>query len=89
MRMEVRVLLEVAQCRFFPHFGYGCAHECIAVDGLTLPIPTHTQWITSFVPDSIHTQSIICTLPISSMDNYFLPIPSPFEVGVDLNMNNG
>jgi hypothetical protein len=23
------------------------------------------------------------------MDNYFLPIPSPFEVGVDLNMDNG
>jgi hypothetical protein len=56
---------------------------------LTLPILTHTQWITSFVLDSIHTQSIICTLPISSMDNYFLLIPSPFEVGVDLNMDNG
>jgi hypothetical protein len=22
-------------------------------------------------------------------NNYFLPIPSPFEVGVDLNMDNG
>jgi hypothetical protein len=43
-----------------------------------LPNPTHVQWIISFVLDFIHTQSIICTLPISS-----------FEVGVDLNMDNG
>jgi hypothetical protein len=29
------------------------------------------------------------TLPISSMDNNFLPIPSPFEMGVDLNVDSG
>jgi hypothetical protein len=50
--------------------------------------------IISFVLDYIHTQWIICTLsapnlPISSMDNYFLPIPSPLEMGVDLNMDIG
>jgi hypothetical protein len=44
--------------------------------------------------DYIHTQWIIYTLPaptllISSMDNYFLPIPSPFEMSVDLNMDSG
>jgi hypothetical protein len=63
---------------------------------LTIPNPTHTQWIISFVLDSIHTKSIICTLPtsshpISSIDNYFLliPSPSPFKVGVDLNIDDG
>jgi uncharacterized protein YceK len=61
---------------------------------LTLPNSTHTQWIISFVLDYIHTQWIICTLPaltlpISSMDNYFLPISSSFEMDVDLNMDIG
>jgi hypothetical protein len=52
-----------------------------------------TKGTLSFVLDYIHTQWIICTLPaptlpISSMDNYFLPIPSLFEMGVDLNMDS-
>jgi hypothetical protein len=34
-------------------------------------IPTHTQWITSFVLDSIHTQSIICTLPTPYPPHFF------------------
>jgi hypothetical protein len=34
----VRVLLEVAQCRFFPHFDYRCAYECIAVDSLAAAV---------------------------------------------------
>jgi hypothetical protein len=61
---------------------------------LTLPNPTHTQWIISFALDSILTQSIICT-PLHT-----LPSPFPqwiiifysypkFEVGVDLNMDDG
>jgi hypothetical protein len=29
---------------------------------LPSPNPSHTQWIINFVLDSIHTQSIICTL---------------------------
>jgi hypothetical protein len=49
--------------------GYGQIHFCSYPDPnnyyplLTLLIPTHIQWIISFVLDSIHTQSIICTLP--------------------------
>jgi hypothetical protein len=51
-----------------PLAGYGQIHSCSYPNPnnyyplLTLPIPTHTQWITSFILDSIHTQSIICTL---------------------------
>jgi hypothetical protein len=41
---------------------------------------THTQWIINFVLDSIHTQSIICTLPhltllIPLIDIFFYSYP--------------
>jgi hypothetical protein len=41
------------------------------------------------IPNRLFAPSPHPTLLISSMDNYFLPIPSPFEEGVDLNMDNG
>jgi hypothetical protein len=42
-----------------------------------------------YIPNGLFVPSPHPTLPISSMDNYFLLIPSSFEVGVDLNMDDG
>jgi hypothetical protein len=56
---------------------YGQIHSCSHLNPnnyyplLTLPIPTHTQWITSFVLDFTHTQSIICTLPTPYSPHFF------------------
>jgi hypothetical protein len=58
---------------------------------LPSPNPSHTQWIINFVldtPNRLSVPSSHPTLLISLMDNYFLLTPSPFEVDVDLNMDN-
>jgi hypothetical protein len=61
-----------------PHrLRYGQIHSCSYPNPnnyyslLTLPIPTHTHWITSFVLDSTYTQSIICTLPTPYPPHFF------------------
>jgi hypothetical protein len=42
-----------------------------------------------YISNRLFVPSLHLTLLISSMDNYFLLIPSPFGVGVNLNMDNG
>jgi hypothetical protein len=42
-----------------------------------------------YISNRLFVPSLHLTLLISSMDNYFLLIPSPFGVCVNLNMDNG